>query len=209
MKPLPQPKLLLAIALLACSPLHADSIKFSAEQVSSSLARGREHTLLKGNVIVDINNAKITTDEMDIYGSERDILTAKGQVLVLNSEQGINIQGNSLFYNRKTKLLRMRDNVELEDLNNEVIVYANFIEYNEDQDSAQMQINVRIFTENITTRSEFAEYQRESQILTLTGEPVVYKDEDIYRAARIFVNLETEDITLDDGVQGEIITENR
>ncbi|WGK69131.1 OstA-like protein [Candidatus Haliotispira prima] len=188
--------------------LRADIIQFSAEKVSSTAAEGREHTRLEGNVAVDVNNSSIETEALDIYGKDRDILVAKKNVLIDNREQKLEIQGRELFYNRRTKLLRMRSSVNLEDKENEVIVYCDFIEYNEDTDTAKIQVNVRIFSEDITARSEYAFYNRKTQIVELSGAPIVHKDEDVYQAARIFVNLDTKDITLDNGVEGQIITKD-
>ena len=188
--------------------LYSDIIEFRAEKVFSTGAEGREQTSLEGDVFVDVNNSSIQTDNLDIYGEDRDILIAKGSVLVDNHEELLTIKGRELFYNRTTKLLRMRGSIELEDRNNEVIVYCNFIEYNEETDIANLQISVRIFNEDITARSEYAVYNRESQILELSGSPIVYKEDDVYEASRIFVDLDTNDITLDYGVEGQIFVED-
>ncbi len=191
--------------VLTWLPLWADVIEFRAEKVSSSAAR--EHTRLQGNVTVEVNNSGIQTDALDIYGEDRDILVAKGSVSIDNRDQNLGVKGRELFYNRKTKLLRMRSSIDLEDRENEVIAYCDFIEYDEEQDVVSLQVNVRIFSKDITARSEYAFYNRKTQIVELSGAPIVHKSEDIYQAARIFVNLETEDITLDNGVEGQIITE--
>ena len=188
--------------------MQAETIQFRAEKVSSTAAKGRERTQLEGSVFVDVNNSSIETDRLDIYGEDRDILVAKGRVKIDNREQALAVVGQQLFYNRKTELLRMRSGIELEDRKNEVIVYCDFIEYDEKNDIAKLQILVRIFSEDITARSEYALYNRKTQIVELSGAPIVYKGEDRYQAARIFVNLETKDVTLDNGVEGEIIAED-
>ncbi len=188
--------------------LQADTIEFSAEKVWSTAAKGREQTQLQGHVAVDVNNSSIQTEHLDIFGEDRDILVAKGNVYIDNREQELEIKGRELFYNRKTKLLRMHGDIDLQDKDNEVIVYCDFIEYDEDADVVKMQINARIFSEDITARSEYAVYNRKTQIVELTGAPIVHKGEDIYQAARIFVNLDTKDIDLDNGVEGRIITKD-
>ena len=192
--------------------IQAETIQFRAEKVSSTAAKGRERTQLEGSVFVDVNNSSIETDRLDIYGEDRDILVAQGgadgRVRIDNRKQNLAVMGRRLFYNRKTELLRMRSAIELEDRENEVIVYCDFMEYDEGRDVARLQILVRIFSEDITARSEYALYNRKTQIVELSGAPIVYKGEDRYQAARIFVNLETRDVTLDNGVEGEIIAQD-
>ena len=205
--------LLLAIfILLFANAIQAETIQFRAEKVSSTAAKGRERTQLEGSVFVDVNNSSIETDRLDIYGEDRDILVAQGgaggHVRIDNREQELSVMGRQLFFNRKTELLRMRSGIELEDRKNEVIVYCDFMEYDEKNDVAKLQILVRIFSEDITARSEYALYNRKTQIVELSGAPIVYKGEDRYQAARIFVNLETKDVTLDNGVEGEIIAQD-
>ena len=196
------------ILFFAVFSLQAETIQFRAEKVSSTAAKGRERTQLEGSVFVDVNNSSIETDRLDIYGENRDILVAKGRVKIDNREQDLSVTGRQLFYNRKTELLRMRSGIELEDRKNEVIVYCDFIEYDENNDVAKLQILVRIFSEDITARSEYALYNRKTQIVELSGAPIVYKGEDRYQAARIFVNLKTKDVTLDNGVEGKIIAKD-
>ena len=207
LRELPQ-KLLLLLWLSCSSWLDADTIVFRAEQVSSTTATGRERTQLQGDVFVDVNDSSIETDNLDIFGKDRDILVAKGNVYIDNRKQKLEIKGQELFYNRKTKLLRMRGNIDLEDKDNEVIVFCNFTEYDEDLNTAKMQVNVRIFSEDIMARSEYAVYSRETQIIELSGAPIVHKGEDVYQGSRIFVNLDTKDITIDNGVEGKIITQD-
>ena len=191
---------------LVSNILYADTIEFRAEKVFSTGAKGREQTQLEGDVFVNVNNSSIETETLDILGEDRDTLVAKGAVRIDNREQQLIVKGRELFYKRKTKLLRMRGSIDLEDKKNEVIVFCDFIEYDEQKNNAKMQVNVRIFSEDITARSQYAMYDRDTQIVELSGAPIVYKGEDVYQASRIFVNLDTTDITLDNGVEGQIIT---
>jgi lipopolysaccharide export system protein LptA len=63
---------------------------------------------------------------------------------------------------------------------------------------------VRIFKKDIVCRSEFARYQRDKKILELSGMPWVSKGGDVYQAARITINLDTEEISLEGSVQGTL-----
>ena len=54
-------------------------------------------------------------------------------------------------------------------------------------------------------RSEYAVYNRNEKILDLTGFPVVYKKDDEFRADKIRVDLDTDDVIMEGSVSGTII----
>lgn len=188
-------------------PLYADTIRFKAGKVISSIAEGKESSILKGDVEVELEDIRIETEELKILGAEQEALIGIGKVFFEDSGTKISGSGERLFYDRNKKLLQIRDNIYLEDLENEVIIRCNFLEFDEEADRIKMQVLVRIFTDEIVARSEAADYDRGSQILELTGNPIVYRDSDVYKASRIFVDLNTQELELDNGVQGEIITD--
>jgi lipopolysaccharide export system protein LptA len=92
----------------------------------------------------------------------------------------------------------------MEDKKNEVVLKGNLIEHRDNEDIALIQIGVRILKENIAARCEFARFLRKSNKVELSGIPVVYKKEDEYRATRIIVDLETEEVILQGNVRGTI-----
>ena len=70
-----------------------------------------------------------------------------------------------------------------------------------------IQIGVRILKEDMASRSEFARFKREEEILELSGLPFVFWKGDEYRAARIIINLDTDEIRLEGEVRGTVTTE--
>ena len=58
--------------------------------------------------------------------------------------------------------------------------------------------------EDLTARAQFMRYRRDDDVLELSGFPVVFWDGDEYRARRIVMNLETEEIELIGQVQGAV-----
>jgi hypothetical protein len=60
---------------------------------------------------------------------------------------------------------------------------------------------------DLVCRAEFAKYWRDKKLLELSGMPWVSRKSDIYQAARITINLDTEEISLEGDVQGTIQTE--
>jgi lipopolysaccharide export system protein LptA len=97
----------------------------------------------------------------------------------------------------------------MSDLKNEMVVKGGFIEDRDTEQITIVQIGVRIFKKDIACRAEFAKYWREKKILELSGMPWVSKGADVYQAARITINLDTEDISLEGDVQGTIQTPDK
>ena len=67
-----------------------------------------------------------------------------------------------------------------------------------------MQISVRLFKDDMVCRSEYAVYRRNEKLLDLSGFPVVFKKDDEFRADRIRVDLDTDDVTMEGAVSGTI-----
>ena len=66
---------------------------------------------------------------------------------------------------------------------------------------------VKLKSKGIACDSLFAVYNRNTSMLELTGKPTVKKGKDEFKAARISVNLDTEDIKLEGKVSGSVTEE--
>jgi len=67
-----------------------------------------------------------------------------------------------------------------------------------------IQIKVRIINEDLVCRSDFAEYNSDKNTLVLTGDPIVYKGNDVFRASKINIDLDNNDIVMEGNVKGNI-----
>ena len=94
--------------------------------------------------------------------------------------------------------------LELKDTKNDVSINAENIEYKKKQEIIIMRFNVKIINKDINCNSMFAFYNRKESKVELTGSPIVKKGKDEFRAGKISVNLDTEDITLDGRVRGSV-----
>jgi lipopolysaccharide export system protein LptA len=94
----------------------------------------------------------------------------------------------------------------MEDRQNEIVARGRFIEYDDAQEVAIMQISVRLFKDNLTCRAEYAVYRRVEKTLALSGFPVVFKKDDEYRADRMRVDLDTDDVVMEGDVRGSLKT---
>ncbi|MDP3177277.1 MAG: hypothetical protein Q8M76_05185, partial [Spirochaetaceae bacterium] len=107
------------------------------------------------------------------------------------------------------KLTRAQGPSVLEDDENKLILKAEWIEYDEVNEVMLAQVAVRILKENLSCRAEYAVFRRGDSQLELTGAPSAYKDGDEFKASKIVVNTETEEIKLEGEVRGSVKGEDR
>ena len=192
--------------LLACFavPLSADTFSFKADRMSGGKATGREITILTGNAEVRSDKLLLRAERIEIQGSDNRFIDCSGSVWGQEEEKNILFRTDRLRYDRTLKIARLEGNSTLEDRKNEIVARARFIEYNDQQEIAIFQISVRLFKDNLVCRSEYAVYRREEKTLALSGFPVVYKKDDEFRAGRIQVDLDTDDVIMEGDVRGSI-----
>jgi len=172
--------------------------------MSGSKASGREITVLTGNAEVRSDKLLLQADRIEIQGADNQFIDCFGNVRGMEEEKNIFFETDRLRYDRRLKIARLEGNSTLEDRKNEIVVKGRFIEYDDSAEVAVFQISVRLFKDNMVCRAEYAVYRRIEKILTLSGFPVVYKKDDEFRADRIRVDLETDDVTMEGDVSGSI-----
>ncbi len=203
-------RLLILLITLPLLPLFAedDSFTFSSEQLSVVLAEGKERTLLTGNARVTSNDLIITADEIELFGTDRRFVSCSGNIKVVDEQKGIILLCETLFYDRNEEISRVEGYVEMVDQKNELVAKGGFLENFSKDDITIIQIGVRIVqntdNEALACRSEFARYDRSNEMLELSGMPVVHKEGDVFKALRITINLDTDEISLDGDVSGNI-----
>jgi lipopolysaccharide export system protein LptA len=196
--------LALAAFLAAAAPLSGDSISFSADSVQSTLAKGKERTILSGRAGVRTGSLSISADRIELFGDDFRYLDCYGSVRVIDGDQSLRLETARLYYDRTKKLARAQGPSALQDEKNELVLKAEWIENDGEAEVTVAQVAVRIVKGKISTRSEYAVYRRKDKALELTGSPSAYRDGDNYKAARITVNIETEDIKLEGSVSGSV-----
>lgn len=190
--------------LLSAGPLAAETFEFSSDRTSIVFAEGRERTVLSGSARILSDQTEILADRIEIFGEDFRYAGAEGNVRVRDLERGIRLESRSLFFDREEDIIRAEGSAVMEDLDNELVVKGGIIEHRSEEELSTVQVGVRILGEDLTARSEFARYQRDSQSLELSGLPVVFWKGDEYRASRIVMNIESEEITLQGEVRGSV-----
>jgi lipopolysaccharide export system protein LptA len=196
---------LLVFALMlaaAAGAAAAETFTYSGDSVRATLAKGSERAVLTGHATVRSDDVLITADEIQLFGEKFTLAVATGSVRVVDAKRGIDLTAKDLWYDRTAKIARIRGSAEMVDLENEIVVKGGYLEDRDTEGLTIIQIGVRIFRNNMVCRSEFAKYWRDKKILELTGMPWVSRDGDEYRAGKITINLDTDEIVLEGGVTG-------
>jgi lipopolysaccharide export system protein LptA len=182
----------------------ADVFTFKADRMSGTKATGKETTILIGNAEVRSDNRLLKASRIEIQGDDSQFIDCSGGVWGMEEEKDILFFTDRLRYDRKLKVARLEGNSTLEDRKNQVVAKGNFIEYDDQAEVTVMQISVRLFKDDMVCRSEYAVYRRNEKLLDLSGFPVVYKKDDEFRADRIRLDLDTDDVTMEGAVSGTI-----
>jgi lipopolysaccharide export system protein LptA len=195
------------IFLLPCYPF-ADTFTFKADRMQGSKAVGREITVLTGNAEVRSDNLLLKAARIEIHGDDNQFIDCTGGVEGIEEEKEIVFRTDRLRYDRKLKVARLEGNATLEDRKNEIVARGRFIEYDDEAEITVFQISVRLFKNDMVCRSEYAVYRRQEKLLDLSGFPVVFKKDDEFRADRIRVDLDTDDVTMEGAVSGTLKNNN-
>jgi lipopolysaccharide export system protein LptA len=182
----------------------ADTFSFKADKMSGSRASGREITVLVGRAEVRSDNLVLRADRIEIQGDNNQFIDCSGNVWGREEEKDIFFETDRLRYDRTLKIARLEGNSTLEDRKNEIVAKGRFIEYDDQAEITVFQISVRLFKDDMVCRSEYAIYRRNEKLLDLSGFPVVFKKDDEFRADRIRVDLDTDDVTMEGSVSGTI-----
>jgi lipopolysaccharide export system protein LptA len=196
--------LLCAMFCFCAIPAGADTFTFKADKMSGSKALGREVTILQGNAEVRSDNLILKAERIEIQGDDNQFIDCTGGVWGMEEEKEIFFQTDRLRYDRTLKIARLEGNSTLEDKKNEIVARGRFIEYDDNAEVTVFQISVRLFKDDMVCRSEYAVYRRTEKLLDLSGFPVVFKKDDEFRADRIRVDLDTDDVTMEGSVSGTI-----
>ena len=181
---------------------------FSSDRTSITMAKGSEKTILTGHAEIVSDSLDIRADRIELFGPDFRYAECSGSVTAVDEHLGIKLETETLFYDREKKRLVIKGYAVMIDQKNSIVVKGSYFESFSDEKITLIQIGVRILKASkdstLTARSEFARYDRSKNTLDLSGMPVVYKDNDVFRSTRIMVHLDTDEITLFGKVSGTV-----
>jgi len=199
---------LLLPVVLQPIPVGADTFTFSGDRTEVVLTEGREYTLLEGNAVIVSDQIELRANRIELSGTDFRYAETRGDVVVYDAERDLQITAETVYFDRETENSRAEGGVIVEDRENELLLKGEYLETREGGDVLFVQSAVRVLKEDLTARAQFLRYRRTDDTLELSGFPVVFWKGDEYRAIRIIMNLETEEIEMQGQVQGAIIVED-
>ncbi|QEN04817.1 hypothetical protein EW093_08905 [Thiospirochaeta perfilievii] len=185
----------------------SEALIFGCDQSESSFAEHNKRSTLIGNAYIKTDTLNINSDRIELYGEDYRFASCTGSVLIHNIKENFYINSEKLLYDNEKKEATVTGNAIMKDIDNEMIIKGEYIKSFEKTSITLIQIKVRIINEDLVCRSEFAEYNSEINRLVLTGDPVVFKGDDVFRASKITINLDTNDIIMEGKVKGNISEE--
>lgn len=191
-------------ALFLVSNLYAEKITFSAEQMSGQAGNKQSSTILTGSAFIQTESMEIMADTIELSGDNYRRIKAQGNVSGKNLNSNMEFKCSSIEYDRETNVAMLRGDVSLEDTANELNASAQIIEYNQSTDVAVLQIQVQLIQKNNVCSGAYAVYQKNNQLLDISGNATVKQGDDVFRAQQITLNLKTQDIKLTGNVKGSV-----
>ncbi len=202
-------KWLLVLAFLgAFFYTYSETIHFSGDSLVAKTSENSEYTSLDGNAEVKTDDLEIQADFIEISGKDFRFITASGRVSGKNLTSNFSFSCERLHYDRITKVALLESAVELHDIENDVQINAQSIEYNQKTDIATMQIEVRLTSKDSICTSALAIYNKAQQRVVLSGSPKIERNKDIFQAQEIILDIQTEEIKLDGKIRGSIVNED-
>ena len=187
---------LIALMCFVSLPLFAEKIAFTAGNMSGQAGDSSATTTLSGGAFIQTTSIEISADEIELSGDDYRIIKAKGNISGKNLETKMEFTCDQMSYDRETKVALLEGNVHLVDLDNDVKADAQIIEYNQNTNIAVLQIGINLTQKDNVCTGSYAVYQKNEQMLELSGNAQVKQKEDVFRAQQITLNLDTQSITL-------------
>lgn len=187
----------------------AEKISFHAKKMSGTAGNKNNSTVLQGNAQVKTESMEIFAEYIELYGKDFRYIKARGNVKGINTESEMDFTCENLKYDRKTKIASLEGNVHLVDIKNDVKADAQIIEYNQNTEIAVMQIGINLVQKDNVCTGAHAIYKKNEQLLELNGNPQIMQKDDTFRAQTIFLNMDTQEITLSGRVKGSVKTEEQ
>ena len=193
-----------AIVFFFSCLLFAEKIVFSAGSMTGQAGDSSATTTLTGGAFVQTPSIEISADSIELSGDDYRFIKASGSISGKNIESNMEFTCDSMSYDRQTKVAQLQGNVKLTDSENDVKADAQLIEYNQNTNNAVLQIGITLNQKKNICTGAYAVYQKNEQILEISGNAQVKQEDDVFRAQQITLNLDTQNITLSGNVKGSV-----
>lgn len=198
----------LIISILTLPFLFSEAITFSGGESILVMREGEKSVNLKNGTEVTTGSLYIKAQEMSLSGDDWKNISAKGDINISDKERGIEINTESLWYDREDELLVISSWFEIDDTNEELYAQAGSLSYDMKNEKLEMGMQVTLFKiaegEVMKCTSESVTYDKTSGLLTLKGGAKVLWKGDNYEAQIINVDTNDNTISLSGRIKGSI-----
>lgn len=201
--------LIIIVSILSFTIFSDSGFTFGSDQMTASFAEHDKRSILTGNAFINTESMDIKSERIELYGKDYRFAKCTGGVEIHNTKENFKITSEELLYDNDKKEATVTGNAVMNDIDNEMIIRGEYIKSFEETSITLIQIRVRIINEDLVCRSEFAQFNSETNRLILTGDPVVYKEGDKFQASKIEINLDNNDIIMKGRVEGSITEEEK
>ena len=196
--------IIFSIFLLCAQSLFAEKITFSAGSMSGQAGDSSATTSLSGGAFVQTSSIEISADSIELSGDDYRFIKASGNVKGKNLETKMEFSCEYMSYDRETKVANLQGSVNLIDSENDVKADAQLIEYNQNTNIAVLQVGITLTQKKNVCTGAYAVYQKNEQLLEISGNAQVKQENDTFRAQQITLDLDTQSITLSGNVKGSV-----
>ena len=196
------------MAFLSLSLLFSETISFSGGESILIMREGEKSVSLKNEAVVTTGSIHINANEMTLSGDNWKTISAKGDINISDAERGIEINTESIWFDREDEILVISSWFEIDDTKEELYAQAGSLNYDMKNEKLEMGMQVTLFKiaegEVMKCTSESVTYDKASRLLTLKGGAYVVWKGDEYRAQIITVDTKDNTITLSGRIKGTI-----
>lgn len=192
------------LVLFSVSYIFAERIIFSANNMTGKSGDSNTTTTLNGNGYIKTKSMEIQADYIELSGDDYRYISANGKVSGKNLEANMDFTCDEIEYDRETKIAKLKGNVELVDIDNDVKAKAQIISYDQNADIAILQVRINLTQKDNVCSGSYAIYYKKDQILELSGNAQIKQKDDTFRAQHITLDMDTQDITLGGNVKGTV-----
>lgn len=189
---------------LLCGSAFAEKITFSAGSMSGQAGDSSATTTLSGGAFVQTSSIEISADSIELSGDDYRFIKATGNIKGKNLETKMEFTCDFMRYDRTSKVANLQGNVNLTDTENDVKADAQLIEYNQNTNIAVLQVGITLTQKKNVCTGAYAVYQKNEQLLEISGNAQVKQENDTFRAQQITLDLDTQSITLSGNVKGSV-----
>jgi lipopolysaccharide export system protein LptA len=187
----------------------SDTITFNANRVESVIAKGKERTVLVGGAIITTGSVEIKADRIEISGEDYNDVVCAGSVTIHDESKGFLLRSASLTYKRDTEVGLAESGVVLEDSKNDVVLKGEWVRFDQKQSIVDARIGVHIIKKDFAVRAEFARYNRDTESLQFSGQPVAVTADGTIAADAIEGKGTSDSLAFTGRVSGTIATKKK